>query len=227
MVHHFNLSTLWSIELNGSKIEKVLKSGKWIFDPRPFKFDHKLNVQFTYNWWHFKAVFLGCPVWRAFLVCSHSRKALSPGRRRWKSVGSSTTQRRRAGPPPPLSRLEGEITRTSYLTSWRCIMFLIKYTYMPGTIEKWFNLRNTVPNTMCIRKDWTSKMFKIHQTHNCKEYISKFSQPISGGKLKVYVTYNELSQKTRFQPVQIAALCVYNITRENPGFKNSLCTIFI
>ena len=31
--------------------------------------------------------------------------------------------------------------------------------------------------------------------------------------------YNELSQKTRFQSVQIAALCLYNIQRENQFFK--------
>ena len=37
------------------------------------------------------------------------------------------------------------------------------------------------------------------------------------------VTYNELSQKTRFQSVPIAAFCIYNIQRENLVFKNSLC----
>ena len=36
--------------------------------------------------------------------------------------------------------------------------------------------------------------------------------------------YNELSQKIRFQSVPIAALCIYNIQRENLVFKISLCT---
>ena len=34
--------------------------------------------------------------------------------------------------------------------------------------------------------------------------------------------YNELSQKNRFQSVPIAALCLYNIQRENLGYKKSL-----
>ena len=38
----------------------------------------------------------------------------------------------------------------------------------------------------------------------------------------VTVWYNELSQKNRFQSVPIAALCLYNIQRENLVFKNSL-----
>ena len=37
------------------------------------------------------------------------------------------------------------------------------------------------------------------------------------------VKYNELSQKTSFQSVPIAALCLYNIQRKNLVFKNSLC----
>ena len=37
------------------------------------------------------------------------------------------------------------------------------------------------------------------------------------------LSYNELSQKTRFQSVPIAALCLYNIQCENLVFKNSLC----
>ena len=39
------------------------------------------------------------------------------------------------------------------------------------------------------------------------------------------VIYNELSKKTRFQSVPIAALCLINIQRENLVFKNSLCII--
>ena len=35
--------------------------------------------------------------------------------------------------------------------------------------------------------------------------------------------YNELSQNTRFQYVPIAALCLYDIQRENLVFKKSLC----
>ena len=34
--------------------------------------------------------------------------------------------------------------------------------------------------------------------------------------------YNELSQKTRSQSVRMAALCLYNIQRENLVFKKSL-----
>ena len=41
----------------------------------------------------------------------------------------------------------------------------------------------------------------------------------------ILMCYNELSQKTRFQSVPIAALCLYNIQRENLVFKNSLCII--
>ena len=37
-------------------------------------------------------------------------------------------------------------------------------------------------------------------------------------------SYNELSQKTRFQSVPIAALCLYNIQRKNLVFKKSLGT---
>ena len=40
--------------------------------------------------------------------------------------------------------------------------------------------------------------------------------------LILHLTYNELSQKTMFQSVPIAALCLYNIQRENLVFKNSL-----
>ena len=36
-------------------------------------------------------------------------------------------------------------------------------------------------------------------------------------------TYNELSQKTRFQSVPTTALCLYNIQRENLDFKKSPC----
>ena len=35
------------------------------------------------------------------------------------------------------------------------------------------------------------------------------------------LTYSELSHKTRFQIVLIAALCLYNMQRENLVFKNS------
>ena len=37
------------------------------------------------------------------------------------------------------------------------------------------------------------------------------------------LTYTELSQKTRFQSVPIAVLCLYNIECENLVFKNSPC----
>ena len=37
------------------------------------------------------------------------------------------------------------------------------------------------------------------------------------------LNYNELSQKTRLQSVQIAALCLCNIQCENLVFENSLC----
>ena len=40
-----------------------------------------------------------------------------------------------------------------------------------------------------------------------------------------HILYNELSQKTRFQSVPIAALCLYNIQRENLAFKNYICTL--
>ena len=36
-------------------------------------------------------------------------------------------------------------------------------------------------------------------------------------------SYYELSQKNRIQSVPIAALCLYNIQRENLVLKNSLC----
>ena len=36
--------------------------------------------------------------------------------------------------------------------------------------------------------------------------------------------YNELSKKKQVQSVPIAALCLYNIQRENLVFKNSLCS---
>ena len=39
----------------------------------------------------------------------------------------------------------------------------------------------------------------------------------------VLIISNELSQKTRFQSVQIAALWLYNIQRESLVFKKSLC----
>ena len=39
----------------------------------------------------------------------------------------------------------------------------------------------------------------------------------------LHVNHSELSQKTMFQSVPIAALCLYNIQRENLVFKNSLC----
>ena len=39
-------------------------------------------------------------------------------------------------------------------------------------------------------------------------------------KLEKKSTYNELFQKARFQSVPIAALCLYNIQRENLVFKN-------
>ena len=42
-------------------------------------------------------------------------------------------------------------------------------------------------------------------------------------EFKITFRYNELSQKIRFQS-QIAALCLYNIQRENLGFKKSLST---
>ena len=47
-------------------------------------------------------------------------------------------------------------------------------------------------------------------------------------KRKKYIlfTYNELSQKIRFQSEPIATLCLYNIQRENLVFKDSLCIIF-
>ena len=38
-------------------------------------------------------------------------------------------------------------------------------------------------------------------------------------------SFNELSQKTRFQSVPIPALCLYNIQRENLVLKNSLCIL--
>ena len=38
-----------------------------------------------------------------------------------------------------------------------------------------------------------------------------------------FLWYNELSKKNRFQSVPIAALCLYNIQRENLVLKKSLC----
>ena len=40
---------------------------------------------------------------------------------------------------------------------------------------------------------------------------------------KLNMFFYELSQKTRFQSVLIAALRLYNIQRENLVFKKSLC----
>ena len=42
-----------------------------------------------------------------------------------------------------------------------------------------------------------------------------------------HITFNELSQKNRFKSVRIAALCLFNIQRENLDFKKSLSTIQI
>ena len=54
---------------------------------------------------------------------------------------------------------------------------------------------------------------------------SFYSQSYFEQSYALVENYNELSQKTGFQSVPIAALCLYNIQRENLVLKNSLCTL--
>ena len=50
----------------------------------------------------------------------------------------------------------------------------------------------------------------------------RFANALALGKVLGNGRYNELSQKNRFQPVRVAALCLYNIQRENLVVKKSL-----
>ena len=69
-------------------------------------------------------------------------------------------------------------------------------------------------------KKWERSRILGFFAASTKNLQSIFSMEIVG----MNSSYNELSLKTRFQSVPIAALCLYNIQRESLVFKYSVCT---